>query len=396
MILFPLYISLINQLLINAIDLKKNVGEHEYEFYKKVYKTAKGTVDIYVYFFELGFNILKNNQLLCLITPNRYLSVNYGTALREYLIDNFIFIEIGDYSTVKVFSEASTYPIVSLFKKEVVTDDYNFKSFTYTDNQNILINRLFNSSLLKSFNDNLLGFILSSKFNISKKVIDVSENLSNAGIINATSTAGEAEKFHDYISDNDNGFKLVNTGTIDRYSVTWGANQLTDKGIKYIRPYLPKSNELLGNNRFQLYSKSKIIFAKIAIRTEAFYDDIGEYASINTNCIHSFNKEFNPLYILGWMNSKLFQYVFECFFDGLKMSGGYLLYSAPNISNMYIKKAKKSEQDKIALKVAYLINLKSNNALQISDIEIVENDIDNLFYQLYELTEEEIKIVEAN
>ncbi len=96
------------------------------------------------------------------------------------------------------------------------------------------------------------------------------------------------------------------------------------------------------------------------------------------------------------MNSKLFQYVFECFFDGLKMSGGYLLYSAPNISNMYIKKAKKSEQDKIALKVAYLINLKSNNALQISDIEIVENDIDNLFYQLYELTEEEIKTIEAN
>lgn len=29
--------------------------------------------------------------------------------------------------------------------------------------------------------------------------------------------------------------------------------------------------------------------------------------------------------------------MFECLFDGLRMSGGYLLYSAPNLKNTYIK-----------------------------------------------------------
>ena len=29
--------------------------------------------------------------------------------------------------------------------------------------------------------------------------------------------------------------------------------------------------------------------------------------------------------------------MFECFFDGLRMSGGYLLYSSPNLRNTYIK-----------------------------------------------------------
>ena len=36
--------------------------------------------------------------------------------------------------------------------------------------------------------------------------------------------------------------------------------------------------------------------------------------------------------------------MFECFFDGLRMSGGYLLYSAPNLKNTYIKKIQKDKQ----------------------------------------------------
>ena len=37
------------------------------------------------------------------------------------------------------------------------------------------------------------------------------------------------------------------------------------------------------------------------------------------------------------LNSKLYNYVFECLFDGLRMAGGYLLYSAPNLINTSIK-----------------------------------------------------------
>ena len=37
--------------------------------------------------------------------------------------------------------------------------------------------------------------------------------------------------------------------------------------------------------------------------------------------------------------------MFECLFDGLRMSGGYLLYSAPNLKNTYIKNISKNEQE---------------------------------------------------
>jgi len=170
--------------------------------------------------------------------------------------------------------------------------------------------------------------------------------LGKCGIINATSTAKEADEFNSLINEDD-GFKLINTGTIDKFTNTWGKSYLVDKKQKFSKPYLPKSESKLGKNRFDLYSNPKIIFAKIAITPEAFYDENGEFASVNTNCIHTFSEDYLPEFILGWVNSKLFQYLFECFFDGLKMSGGYLLYSAPNLLNTYVKPASKKEQEEM-------------------------------------------------
>jgi hypothetical protein len=378
---------------INAMDFKKAVGEQEYSFYKNNFITARGTVDIYIYFFEFGFRILRTNQYLCYITPNRYLSANYGVALRKHLIENFKFLRIGDYSNVKVFAEASTYPIVSLYQKTQVLGSYNFISFTYINESHEFLWREFDSTLLTYLNDNILGFVLSSKFNISKKVIDNSENLSNSGIINATSTASEAEMLHNYITIDSDGLMLINTGTIDRYSSTWGKVELTDKGKKFLTPYLPNTKEILGKNRFALYNQPKIIFAKIALRTEAFFDEHGVYASINTNCMYSFSSNYLPYYILGWLNSRLFQFVFECFFDGLKMAGGYFLYSSPNLNNLYIKNISKEIQKPIADLVEQIQSVKNENP--DADTSVLEEQVDRLVYELYGLTEEEIKIVEG-
>lgn len=376
---------------VNAMELKKSLDENEFNFYKNSYSTAKGSVDLYIYFFELGYIILRNNSFLNYITPNRFLSASYGYALREFLLNKTSILNIGDYSNVKVFKEASTYPITTLFKKS--PNNHNLKSFTFIDEFQPIKYRTYRTEDLFSLNDFILGFVLSEKYEIVSKIISQSEPLGKCGIINATSTAKEADDFNSYINESE-GFKLINTGTINKFSNTWGLSQLVDKKKKYLKPYLPKSASVLGKNRFDLYSRPKIIFAKIAITPEAFYDEKGEYASVNTNCIHTFTDDYFPEYILGWVNSKLFQYLFECFFDGLKMSGGYLLYSSPNLLNTYIKPATKREQDKIVSEVKKVIEANVNN--ETEHIKEIENRINNLFYQLYELTEEEIKIIENN
>lgn len=444
---------------VNAIELKKSYKEDEYNFLKTHYRTAKGTVDLYIYFFERGIGLLKENGLLSFITPNRYLSASYGKALREYILSEKSFYRIIDYSDKKVFPDASTYPVITFIRNSKMKDDVVCGKFD--DNHNF-ISKDFPSDKLNILEDSILGFLLNDKLAITEKIISQSVPLSNVGEINATSTAKEADIFSKFIIENsNNGYKLINTGTIDPYITKWGYSALTKQGQQYIYPYFSKDEKEITENRRKLYASKKIIISKIGLICEAFFDKNGEYASIDTNCIHSFNKAFLPEYILCYLNSKLFNYMFECFFDGLRMAGGYLLYSSPNLKNTYIKEISLEAQkpfielaDKMLalnedlqkkinrflsrIKETYNIekitqNLESFYNLSFADfikelskqkvkltmkqkdeledyfneyvkdisalnetIEKTDKEINTLVYNLYNLTEDEIKIIENN
>lgn len=347
---------------VNAIEVKKSSTPNEFKFLKENFETAKGTVDLYIYFFEKGIQILRKDGLLSYITPNRFLSVSYGVALREFILNNCKLYTLVDYSDKRVFSDASTYPVITFLEKTKEID-YNVITGKFDDETKQFIGNYFPSSRLGIIENNILGFLLNDKLPITEKVINQSENLNIVGKINATSTAKEADDYSKLINEN-SGLKLINTGTIDPFMTTWGFSELTDKGQKFIKPFLPLNNSVISENRYNLYKSQKIIISKIGLQCEAFYDKNGEYASVNTNCIHSFSENFHPEYVLCWLNSKLYNYLFECLFDGLRMSGGYLLFSAPNLKNTYIKEIPLSEQQPFIAKADLMLQL--NQELQNS------------------------------
>lgn len=203
--------------------------------------------------------------------------------------------------------------------------------------------------------------------------------------INATSTAAEADDFHRYISESLlKGLKLINTGTIDPFINLWGKECLVDKGCKYLFPMLPNTLNVLGNNRFTMYNSPKIIVSKMAKRLEAFWDVNGEYASINTNCIYSIS--IAPQFLMAWIHSKLFHYIYECYFEGLKMSGGYLPFSAPYLSCMCIPYEIES-----CIDIIYLVDeIISGEKSMDENMSI----IDKMIYKLCCLTYEEISMID--
>lgn len=372
---------------INANTLKKKLDTWEFEKLKDLFSCAKGAVDIYILFFELSFSLLKNAGNLAFITPNKFLSAPYGTALREFILEKGNLIAITDYSRVDVFREASVYPIVSLLQKSI---KQNQKIKIGKSNKRFDLRWLFNLRENLSFlPDYIWGFLLSDKIDLVKKIIGKSIPISTCGLINATSTAGEADAYHDLIN-NENGHKLINTGTIDSYMTKWGISELTDKGVRYLTPYIDIKSNIVSENRRNLYENPKIIFAKIALTTEAFLDIDGEYSSINTNCIHTFHADYNPFYIEGFVNSKLYQLQFDCFFDGLRMAGGYLPYSSPNISATYIFQASNEIQKKFETIVKQIHGDKKSN----KDTTALEQEIDTMVFKLYELSYDEVLVVE--
>lgn len=89
-------------------DLKPALSQ-EYECYT-------GRSDLYVYFYEQGLRLLKENGYLSYISSNKWLTVNYGVNLRKYLAINSHIHNITDFGELPVF-DAATFPMIFIAQK---------------------------------------------------------------------------------------------------------------------------------------------------------------------------------------------------------------------------------------------------------------------------------------
>ncbi len=102
-------------------NLKEN-----YNLAKQFHFAHGGMTDLYLVFFEIGFNMLKTGGCLCYITPSSWLNSLAGKTLREYICKNENLLGLIDLGHLQAFN-ATTYTIISLFRKGYVQ-----KTFLYS------------------------------------------------------------------------------------------------------------------------------------------------------------------------------------------------------------------------------------------------------------------------
>jgi hypothetical protein len=83
---------------------------------KREYTCYTGTADIYVYFFERGFRILKGNGILTYISSNKYFRSGYGKKLRKFLTCQATVHQLIDFGDAPVFTSIA-YPSIITFSK---------------------------------------------------------------------------------------------------------------------------------------------------------------------------------------------------------------------------------------------------------------------------------------
>lgn len=115
------------------------------------------------------------------------------------------------------------------------------------------------------------------------------------------------------------------------------------------------------------------------------------HASADVYYITNPDKDYHIKYILGLLNSKLY-YVW--LYNKGKRKGETLeLYQKP-LSEIPIKKAPSDIQNSIVKIVNEIITLKKANPNH--DISSLEQQIDDIVYNIYGLTNAEIKIIEQS
>jgi type II restriction/modification system DNA methylase subunit YeeA len=81
------------------------------------YVVYNSTSDIYTYFYEAGFNLLKSGGSLTFITSNKWLRAKYGTNLRRFLKKNTRIQEIVDFGGHQVFKSSTVDTCIVRFEK---------------------------------------------------------------------------------------------------------------------------------------------------------------------------------------------------------------------------------------------------------------------------------------
>lgn len=109
--------------------------------------------DLYLAFFELGFNMLNPSGKLCYITPSSWLSSVAARNMRNHVMEKRNIISLVDLGHYQPFPHVTAYTIISLFSNDKQSDRFDYYTFNSETRQR---NHVANLSLQDSCIDGIL------------------------------------------------------------------------------------------------------------------------------------------------------------------------------------------------------------------------------------------------
>jgi hypothetical protein len=86
-------------------------------YLERAYECYHGTADLYAYFYERGFRLLKPGGKLSYIVTNKWLRSGYGEPLRRFFASRTVFEQIVDFGHAPIFEDADTFPCIVVIRK---------------------------------------------------------------------------------------------------------------------------------------------------------------------------------------------------------------------------------------------------------------------------------------
>lgn len=352
------------------------------KFFQKNYKDVlSGHYDLYIFFYKLGLDILNDKGFLSYITPQTFLMYPQYAALRDYIYNTTTIVEITDRIS-SIFesavvdnsiclldkskrSKTSSFCIKKLengiikedAKLELASSDYNSDRFDY--------NGLINKSKLHRFYKNVVSTLG-----------DITD--SSQGITVYAKVQGEKiNRFHDSVIS-EYSKPYLKGRNINRYFYEWDS-QFIEYGDWLWCPRTPK-----------YFEQPRIFIRQTASSIIGTYLEESMYAIDSVHSFLSTDEDYPTKYILAILNSKVIDYVYHLLIS--ETGKVFPQVKLTIVRKLPIPNASESSKSKLIQLVDNILDNKKANPL--ADTSDKEREIDQLVYQLYGLSEEDIKIVE--
>ncbi|QQW62393.1 class I SAM-dependent DNA methyltransferase [Helicobacter pylori] len=414
-------------------DIKPLLEKQYQDFYNS-------TADIYTYFFALSYHLLKEKGFNAFITSNKYARAKYGAKLRELLLKKTTIVSYMELNALKVFESATVDTSIMSFIKQEPPKESRFNYYEPTPNdkndlksarhlpmrQNALSTEsfIFADATLLDLRDKMesVGTPLKDwdiqinygiKTGANEAFIIPTEKREE--ILNACKTPEERGRTETLIKP------ILRGKDIKRYSYEWASLWViaTFPSLKLdiddypslkiylsqFRPRIDQSGEKdcrkkTNNWWFETqdtiayheeFEKEKIVYPCIMAKEPCFvYEEKGFYAPAPANIITGDKMEIK--YITALLNSKCIYFAMRKFYMGGGIEGEL---KTNNLEKIPIPKITPENQElahKITDGTKQILALKEKDPK--ANTQKLEKEIDALVYQLYNLTDEEIKIIE--
>ena len=413
-------------------DLKPQLQKQGYECYT-------GVVDLYVYFYERGFQLLREGGVLTYISSNKYFRSGYGQKLRRFLGSKSTVHQLIDFGDAPVF-EATAYPSIIILSKRppaanqtralnwkpgppIEEFDSVFRANSFLVAQKELTAdgwRLESPAVLrlleklrkegKPLGEYVNGRFyrgiltgLNEAFVVDRATRDrlLAEHPSSAEVLKPFLRGRDVKRWRVDFADQ----YLIKIESSQNKRHPWSDKLQKNAEAVFAETYpaiharfegfrnkLMKRDdqgtyfwELRACAYWQEFEQPKIIYPDIAHGPEFAFDDKDYYL---TNTLYLLPTE--QLWLLGLLNSKVIFWFYTK--TSTQIRGGFVRFIAQYVSQIPIPT--NTNPKPIETLVDQILAAKC--AKPAADVSAMEREIDRLVYDLYGITEQEIEIVEGS
>lgn len=417
----------------------------------KYKKYHQGKMDYWYYFLHRAIDVCNDNGFIGFITNSYWLNSYGARKLINRVKKELTFKKVVYFDDIKVFLNVSGKHMIHIYQKNKKDDtclyiELDKNNFHNKINDNLGINiknqnikkykdRIVFSNEINIFNNmdildtdyEVSQGVIESTDKISRKQYDNSKNKNNFNIGDGIFVLSYKELKNLKLNKKEKNIvkKYVNTNHVKRYYINFQNQYLLycDKEVKKnissypnikrhldnVKEFITSSNKPYGLHRpreSKFFEQPKIICKGMFSYPEFYLDYDKYYFGFSFASIIQRNKNYSLEFLLGLLNSKCGAYWFKKNGKkrGIGVDIGVTIFRQFPISNLDFNKPKdKDKHNKLVGLVHSMIDTqkqfhsaKTDNDKKIyqKKIDIIDNQIDNLVYQLYGLTDEEIKIVE--
>ncbi|MCY4553597.1 MAG: Eco57I restriction-modification methylase domain-containing protein, partial [Candidatus Poribacteria bacterium] len=424
------------------VQLQKENGRLGKLYQNAGFETFARTGDIYCLFYEKANQLLKNNGHACLITSNKWMRAGYGKKLRDYFVTLTQPIQLLDMGP-DVF-DATVDTNILLFQKIVSDVPAAFVGVSlgadfdrHTGNiARYLINN--GSTMEVPAKGEPWAILSSAELNLKRKIEDAGKPLKDwniniyRGIVTGRNEAFIIDEFkREELIDQDPksteiikpllrgkdikryraqwaGLYLIGTfpvlnldindyPAVKNYLIEFGKDRLEQSGKTLTNG--TKSRKKSKNKWFETqdqiayyaeFNNEKIVYPETTHSANFFYDKNQFY--LDKTCFMITGSDLKIL--VGLLSSTLMTFAYKRYCSGTVLGVKGYQYNKHALEKLPVAKISASQQQSFITLVDQILDAKKADLN--ADTSSLENEIDQLVYELYNLTEDEIAIVEGN